>query len=144
MRKIWNDQQGQALTETALLFPLLFLVLFGFLQLGLSIAEKQKLLYVTYYATQVGSLTNNDLKISGAVEEFYDNDEILLDIESRDNTTGNIIPNINRKYKDILTVRLQKPFFLSIPFFEVRVFEGETSASAKVLCTNIDPPYTCE
>ncbi len=144
MRTFWQDQRGQALIETALLFPLLFLILFGFLQLGLSIAEKQKMLYVTHYATQVGSLTNNDLKISGAVEEFYDSDEILLDIESRDNLTGNIIPNTNRQYKDIVTVRLQKPFFLSIPFFEIRIFEGETAASAKILCTNTDLPYTCE
>ena len=112
MNTLWNNKKGQALTEVALIFPLLFLILFGFLQLGLAIAEKQKLLYVTNYATQVGSLTNNDLKISGAIEEFYTGNEILFDIESRDGETGNIISNINRRYKDILIVQLQKPFFL--------------------------------
>jgi len=143
MKTFWRDQSGQALSETALILPLLFLIVFGFLQLGLAIADKQKLLYVTNYATQVGSLTNNDLKISGAIEEFYDGGEIIFDIESHDGD-GNVISNINRKYKDVLTVNLQKPFFLTIPFWEVAVNETQTSSSAKVLCTNPDPPYTCE
>ena len=132
------------MTETALLLPLLFLIVFGFLQLGLAIAEKQKLLYVTHYAVQVGSLTNNDLKIAGAIEEFYTDDDILFNIENQDNQTGNPIPSTSRQYQDILTVSLQKPFLLSIPFFEIEVMNSETSASAKVLCTNTIPPYTCE
>jgi hypothetical protein len=144
MINIWRDQRGQAMTETALLLPLLFLIVFGFLQLGIAIAEKQKLLYVTHYAVQVGSLTNNDLKIAGAIEEFYTGDDIIFGIESRDHVTDNVIPNTNRKYKDIVTVSLQKPFFLSIPFFEIEVINSEVSASAKVLCTNVTAPYTCE
>jgi hypothetical protein len=93
---------------------------------------------------QVGSLTNNDLKIAGAIEEFYTGDDIIFGIESRDHVTDNVIPNTNRKYKDIVTVSLQKPFFLSIPFFEIEVINSEVSASAKVLCTNVTAPYTCE
>ncbi len=144
MKKIWHDQLGQALGETALLLPLLFLIVFGFLQLGLAIADKQKLLYVTNYAVQVGSLSNNDLKISGAIEEFYDGNDITFQIESRDGETGNVILNTNRKYKDILTVSMQKPFFLTIPFLDVAVNDNQTTSSAKILCTNLTPPYTCE
>ena len=144
MKTLWHDQLGQALGETALLLPLLFLIVFGFLQLGLAIADKQKLLYVTNYSVQVGSLSNNDLKISGAIEEFYDGNDITFQIESHDGETGNVILNTNRKYKDILTVSMQKPFFLTIPFLDVAVNDTQTTSSAKVLCTNLTPPYTCE
>ena len=112
--------------------------------MGLAIADKQKLLYVTNYAVQVGSLSNNDLKISGAIEEFYDGNDITFQIESRDGETGNVILNTNRKYKDILTVSMQKPFFLTIPFLDVAVNDNQTTSSAKILCTNLTPPYTCE
>jgi Flp pilus assembly pilin Flp len=143
-RSFHQDQAGQALVETALILPLLLLLVFGFLELGLAIADKQKLLYVTNYAAQVGSLTNNDLKVSGAIEEFYDGSEITFDIQNIAAATSNSINSTNRRYNDIITVSLQKPFSLMIPFFDVSVTDLHTVASAKVLCTADTAPFTCQ
>lgn len=86
-----RDESGQALVETAFVLPVLILLVFGFVQLGLAMSEQQKLIYTANYATQVGSLTNDDLRVTGTVEEFYTVDEVLVAIENFDSETGGIL-----------------------------------------------------
>ncbi len=138
------NNKGQALVEMALLLPVFFLMVFGFLQLGIAIGEKQKLLYVTNYATQIGSLTNNDLKIGGAIEEFYDVSDLSFFIENRSAQTNDSISSLDRRYNDILTIKTEIPFSLSIPFIEINIIELTALASARVLCSNRTSPHTCE
>lgn len=139
-----QDESGQALVEAAILLPLFILLVFGFLQLGLALSEKQKLAYTANYATQVGSLTNNDQKISGAVEESFSPTEISLSILTHAAVTQNEISSSERRYNDFLTVQLQKDFNLQIPFLSLSAWTLEAKSSARILCNNPTFPYVCQ
>lgn len=139
-----SNQSGQALVESAIILPIFVLIVFGFLQLSISISEKQKLAYVTNYATQVGSLTNNDEKISGAINEFYELFEVSLNLKNKSATTGNEILSESRRYNDILTIQLTKQFPLQIPFISLSFLNLEATSSARILCNTTTTPYVCE
>ncbi len=141
-RSLLTDTAGQALVEAAFTIPVLLVIVFGFIQIGLAVHQAQKLTYITHYATQVGSLTNDPSKISGAIEEFLPTDQFTLALESRDND-GTIINDSDRQHNDILTVRVSHPFALQIPLVSVAVMNLESEASARILCANTIPPYSC-
>jgi uncharacterized membrane protein (UPF0127 family) len=141
-KKIKNS--GQTVVEAAFIFPLLFLVVFGFLQLSLAITEKQKLYHVVHYAVQAGSLSNDNAKIDGAIESYYDARAITVSIQSKDEKTDQIISDTNRRYNDIITVRIDRDFTLSVPFLEVALSEISAEASARVLCNQSTAPYQCD
>lgn len=136
--------QGQALVETAFVIPVLFLLLFGFIQLGLMLHAQQQLTYVTQNATQVGSLTNNDLKITGAIETYYEPTEVNIAVVSTDTVTNSEITNASRRYNDLVEVQLTQPYTLNVPFWDVPVFDLTAQASARVLCQSSTTPYQCD
>jgi hypothetical protein len=140
---IVTNDKGQALLEMAIALPVFFLIILGFLQIGLAIEKKQKLVYVTNYATQVGSLTNNDLKISGAIEEFFNASEISFFIENK-NSNGDSISTLDRRYNDILTIKTEVPLTMTIPLLDIPILNLSASSSARILCVNQTTPYTCE
>lgn len=142
-KNIVQNESGQALVEAAFILPVLLILIFGFIQLGLAIHELQKLNYTANYATQVGSLTNNDLKITGAVAEFYSPGDITTSIESLKFSDSSAINNSDRRYGDVVLVQLIKPFNLQIPFFTLSVVNLQAEAHARVLCQNTVVPYTC-
>jgi len=133
---------GQALVEAAFALPILLLIIFGFIQIGLAVHAAQRLHYATHYATQVGSITNDINKVSGAIEEFFDPTEFSLLIESRD-IASNIIPNSARQRNHTLTVTVEHPFRLQIPLVSISALSLQAQASARILCANNQPPYTC-
>lgn len=136
--------RGQALLEAAVVMPVMFLLLFGFLELAIVMHHQQQLLYVTQQATHVGSLTNNDLKIIGAVESYYSTDDVSVAIESKSTLNNSVIPSVNRRYSDTVEVSLSEPFMLRIPFLELEPFSLQATASARVLCNADNPPYQCD
>jgi hypothetical protein len=137
-----TDNSGQALVEAAFALPVLLVIVFGFIQIGLAVHQAQKLTYVTHYATQVGALTNDPDKISGAIEEFLDATDFTLSIESRDKDS-NPIADIDRQHNDILTVKVTHPFSLQIPLVSISVINLTAEASARILCPNNTTPFTC-
>jgi len=140
--EITKDESGQALVEAALTIPVLLVIIFGFIQIGLAVHQSQNLTYVTHYATQVGAITNDENKISGALEEFLEVSDFTLSLQSRDQD-GSIIPDSNRQHNDILTVQVKHPFKLQIPFVSLSTINLKAQASARVLCSNSTFPYTC-
>lgn len=136
--------KGQALVEAAFVMPVLFLLLFGFIELGLLLHAQQKLTYVAQYATQVGSLTNNDIKITGAVESFYQPTSLSVAMQNTDMATNTSIASSSRRYNDLLAVQLTFPYQLHIPFWPVEVFDLNAQGSARVLCQSSTPPYQCD
>jgi len=143
-KNFYADESGQALVETAFVLPILILLVFGFIQLGLAMSQQQRLIYTANYATQVGSITNDDLRVSGAVEEFYALDEITIAIENFDGSTGNALAATDRFYQDVMKVQLTHPFDLQIPFISVTVLQLQAEASARILCnaTTLNPVCT--
>ena len=140
----YKDESGQALVETAFVLPILILLVFGFIQLGVAMSQQQKLIYTANYATQVGSITNDDLRVIGAVEEFFALDEITIAIENFDGATGNALSATDRFYQDVIRVQLTHPFELQIPFVSVTVLNLQVEASARILCnaTALNPICT--
>jgi|GEM_PF-2589908 len=136
--------KGQALVEAAFVMPILFLLLFGFIELGLVLHTQQQLTYVSQNATQVGSLTNNDLKITGTVESFYDPSEVQVAVTNTSTLNKALITSANRRYNDLLSVQLARPYQLHIPFWPVEVFNLTAQSSARVLCQSNNPPYQCD
>ena len=140
---ITQEESGQVLVEAAFMLPVLLFIVFGFVQLGLAITELQKLTHVVNYATQVGSITNDNRQISGAVEEFYNPTNITVAVESKRHGTQTVINDTDRRYQDVITVQLQYPFNIQVPFFSVSIINLQTQASARVLCQSDNPPYHC-
>lgn len=142
----WKNPKnaGQTVVEAAFVFPLLFLVVFGFLQLSLAITEKQKLYHVVHYAVQAGSLSNDDAQITGAIEEYYNPGTVTVAIESRDGDNDQIISATNRHYNDKITVQIDRDFTFTIPFLDIALSDITATASARVLCNELTAPYICE
>ena len=134
---------GQALVETALVMPFLLLFIFGFLQLSVAVTVKQKLSYVTHFAAQVGSLTNDDRRILGAINEFYDEDAVELSLVNRDSVSGQEIVSSQRRSGDRLTVSLRQAFPLNISLLGLSDLSLSSEASSSILCNETNPPYTC-
>ncbi len=136
--------KGQALVESAFVFPVLFLLLFGFLELGLMLQAQQRLTHTIHLAVQTGSLTNNDSKISTILSENYELAELQISIKNYQAQTESEITAFDRRYNDRLTLQVQQPYQLNIPFLDVTPFSLEAVASARVLCRNFTPPYQCD
>lgn len=136
--------KGQALVESAFVFPILFLLLFGFLELGLMLQAQQRLTHTIHLAVQTGSLTNNDSKISTILSESYALADLQISIKNYQAQTESEINASDRRYNDRLAVSVLKPYQLQIPFLPVTPFSLEASASARVLCRNFTPPYQCD
>lgn len=136
--------KGQALVETAVVLPVLFLLLFGFMEISLLMQAQQKLTHAVHWSTQVGALTNNDDKLNGALLDYYPPGTVAVVIESANHQTKAAILSTERRYNDFLTVQLTQPYRLNIPFLNVEVFDLTATASARVLCHNSINPYQCD
>lgn len=136
--------QGQALLETAVVMPVLFLLLFGFIELSLMLQAQQKLTHAVHWSTQVGSLTNNDEKIMGALLDFYESDEVQITINNKNHISDSSILSADRRQHDLLQVALIYPYDLNIPFFSAAEIDLNAQASARVLCQNSSAPYQCD
>lgn len=141
--KFLRDESGQSLVEFALLLPIIILLIFGFFQLSLAIHANLKLQHVTFYATHVGALSNNDEKIIGAIESFYDEDEIQVTIENK-NSQDQVISSSDRRYGDTISVELKHEYPIAIPYLTLTHLNLTNVASMRILCQNQRSPYTCE
>jgi len=136
--------KGQALVETAVVLPVLFLLLFGFIEISLLMQAQQKLTHAVHWSTQVGALTNNDDKLNGALLDYYPPETVTVAIENLNHQTKASVLSSERRYNDFLTVQLTQPYRLNIPFLNVEVFDLTATASARVLCQNSLNPYQCD
>lgn len=136
--------KGQALLETSLILPVLFVLLFGFIELSLVMQAQQKLTHAAHWSTQVGAFTNNDEKITGALLEFYQADEIEVALKNKAHTSGDSVLSSERRHQDQLTVELLYPYELNLPFISVAPFDLKATATARVLCQKNVAPYQCD
>lgn len=136
--------KGQALVETAIVLPMLFLLLFGFIEISLLMQAQQKLTHAVHWSTQVGALTNNDDKLNGALLDYYEAGSVAVAIENINHKTNTSVLSAERRYNDFLTVQLTEPYALKIPFLKVEAFDLTATASARVRCQNNVTPYQCD
>lgn len=132
---------GQALVESVLILPFLLFLIIGFFQLGLKIIDLQRLNHAVAYAAQVGSITNDDTHINGALQSLYKEEDIVLQIQSFDGHTHTPINHNQRRYQDLIRVIVaqKKPHNW---IFE-RLLPLQSEASSTVICPEEQAPYTC-
>ena len=135
---------GQALVETAFMLPVLFLLLFGFLQLSSAMIKKQELVHTTNYAVQVGGQTNNDDKIAGVIEDRYNSDDITVEIENFAQSNSGSLSSSARRYGDTITLTVEQDLGIANSFLPQNLITLQAQASAVVLCNNNESPYTCD
>ncbi len=136
--------KGQALVESALVLPVLFLLLFGFLELSLVLQAQQKLTHVVHQAAQIGALTNNDQKIIGSLETSYAPADLKVIIENKQTDTNQVLSSQDRRYKDTLVLKVAQPYLLSIPFLAIETWDLSAQAKVRVLCQSSVTPYQCD
>lgn len=135
---------GQALVESAFVLPVLFLLLFGFLELSLALQEQQRLVHSVHLATQIASLTNNDQKLAGALDQQYDLSQLIVSIENFSATTSQPISSSERRYNDLVRVEMRSPYTLRVPFLKIDAFKLSAQAQARIVCQNSVAPYQCD
>ena len=136
-------ESGSVVTEFALILPVLVLLIFGFLQISLVLIDKLKLTHTTNYATFVGATTNNNTKIVGALDSYYDLSDITYTVKSISATTGNVIADSSRRHNDIIQLEVEKSIPISIPLMTLTSIDIVTKSSARVVCTSSYAPYIC-
>jgi hypothetical protein len=105
-----KDERGQSMVETALVLPILLLVLVGIIDLGRFVYSYAYLQMAAQETVRHGGLDENDQAITDFAHQYVKlGDSNLLQID--------ISPNdIARHSGDYVTVKLKYPFTLYTPF----------------------------
>jgi hypothetical protein len=106
MRK---DERGQSMVETALLLPILMLIMVGIIDLGRFIYSYAHLQMAAQETVRLGGLDQNDQAIMEFAHQYVnlgDKDKLQIDITPND---------VGRHSGDYVTVKLKYPFTLYTP-----------------------------
>lgn len=107
MRK---DERGQSLVETALILPVLLLLLVGILDFGRMMYSYAHLHMAAQETVRVGSLGEADTNIIAFAKDY-------VQLKETDQLSINISPGeANRDSGEYLTVKLEYPFHFFTPF----------------------------
>lgn len=126
MRK---DERGQSMVETALLLPVLLLILVGILDFGRLIYSYAHLQMAAQETVRLGGLDKNDQTITDFAHQYVKlGDPAKLQVD--------ITPNDTERHSgDYVTVKLRYPFTLFTPFLSMLLpspFYIETDSTIRV------------
>ncbi|MDP4085047.1 MAG: TadE/TadG family type IV pilus assembly protein [Bacillota bacterium] len=124
-----RDERGQSMVETALLLPVLLLLLVGILDFGRLIYSYAYLQMATQETVRLGGLDKNDQAIIDFAYQYVKlGDSSKLQVE--------ITPNDTERHSgDYVTVKLRYPFTLYTPFLSMLLpspFYIETDSTIRV------------
>jgi Flp pilus assembly protein TadG len=109
MRK---DERGQSMVETALLLPILLLIMVGIIDLGRFIYSYAHLQMAAQETVRLGGLDQNDQAITEFAHQYVNlGDKNQLQIDITPNDAG-------RHSGDYVTVKLKYPFTLYTPLIQ--------------------------
>lgn len=124
-----KDERGQSMVETALLLPVLLLLLVGILDFGRVIYSYAHLHMAAQETVRVGSLGSSDSEINDFARNYVhlgDSTKLEIDISPIE---------VNRKSGEYMTVNLKYPFQLYTPLLS-KVFPSplliETESTIRV------------
>ncbi|HUS89454.1 MAG TPA: TadE family protein [Desulfosporosinus sp.] len=125
IRRLWKGERGQALVEMALVLPLLFLLLFGVIEMG----------RVGYAYITVNNAARAGARVAsiGAVNSVIES-SIYDAAFSLDSLTYDIVPYLleNRQSGQQVTVQVTYPVQLVIPIIS-NVITNPVVVSSKVI-----------
>ncbi len=123
-----KDQKGQAITEFAIVVPLLLVLLFGLIDFGRLGFAYMQLHMVAQESVRLGGLGSSDAEVTQFAKQRYmgDSDELLV----------MITPNeAARDSGDYVTIELEAPFQAITPIYSQLVpstFQIETESTIRV------------
>lgn len=124
IKQIFHNKKGQSAVEMAIILPVLLFLLFAIVNIGLYMHANLQVAFATQQGVRIGALTNDNLKIKGAINNSLQN--------LRDNTTRTnvIIEPLNESsrergddlkvtviYSYPMPINFQLPFGVTSPFF---------------------------
>lgn len=105
-----RDERGQSMVETALILPVLLLLLVGILDFGRIMYSYAHLHMAAQETVRVGGLGRNDTEITSFAKDYVQLKEV-------DQLKINISPgDSSRDAGDYVTVKLEYPFHFITPF----------------------------
>jgi len=123
-RQIYHNKKGQAVVEMAIILPVLLFLLFAIVNMGLYMHAHLQVAFATHQGVRIGALTNENLKIKGAVNNSLQN---LQDHITRTNVLIEPLSESSRDRGDDLKVTViysypmpvsfQLPFGITSSFF---------------------------
>lgn len=119
-----RDERGQSLVETALILPVLLLLLVGILDFGRIMYSYAHLHMAAQETVRMGGLGNNDTEITSFAKDYVQLQEV-------DRLKINISPgDSSRDAGDYVTVKLEYPFQFFTPFVS-SLFSSSLSIKAE-------------
>ena len=124
-----KDERGQSMVETALLLPVLLLILVGIVDVGRLIYSYAHLQMAAQETVRLGGLDKNDQAIIDFAKDYVklgDTSKLQIDISPNDT---------ERQSGDYVTVKLTYPFTLYTPFISMLLpspFNIETESTIRV------------
>jgi Flp pilus assembly protein TadG len=104
-----KDERGQSMVETALLLPILLLIMVGIIDLGRFIYSYAHMQMAAQETVRLGGLDKNDQAITEFAHQYVNlGDPNKLQVEISPNESG-------RHSGDYVTVKLKYPFTLYTP-----------------------------
>jgi Flp pilus assembly protein TadG len=119
-----SDERGQSLVETALILPVLLLLLVGILDFGRIMYSYAHLHMAAQETVRMGGLGKNDAEITSFAKDYVQLNEI-------DQLKINISPgDSSRDAGDYVTIKLEYPFQFFTPFVS-SLFSSSLSIKAE-------------
>jgi Flp pilus assembly protein TadG len=119
-----RDERGQSLVETALILPVLLLLLVGILDFGRIMYSYAHLHMAAQETVRMGGLGKNDTEITSFAKDYVQLNEV-------DQLKINISPgDSSRDAGDYVTVKLEYPFQFFTPFVS-SLFSSSLSIKAE-------------
>lgn len=119
-----RDERGQSLVETALILPVLLLLLVGILDFGRIMYSYAHLHMAAQETVRMGGLGNNDTEITSFAKDY-------VQLQKVDQLKINISPgDSSRDAGDYVTVKLEYPFQFFTPFVS-SLFSSSLSIKAE-------------
>lgn len=145
-----REQGGQALVELALILPIIIMLIYAILHIGLALNIKNQLVFAANQGAYVGSLTNNDARITSMIQTSFASPDLKIEIKNftADNPAVPLATGQQRIRNDYVVVELTytyKTFY--IPFTGIsKNIDLKARAASRIVCypdPSAIPPNTC-
>lgn len=131
IRDFRQNKSGQAVTEFALILPVLMLMLFALVQIGLALTSQQMISYAVREGARAGALTNSNEQIEAAIRSAVryidpENENTLIEIQPASETDP------ERVRGEALTVKIEYSVPLYVPLIDSEILVLHSEASARI------------
>lgn len=134
---MFHNKKGQSAVEMAIILPVLLFLLFAIVNMGLYMHAHLQVAFATHQGVRIGALTNENLKIKGAINNSLQN---LRDHTTRTNVIIEPLSESSRDRGDDLKVTVvysyPMPINFQLPFGVTSSFFSRDSIVVKSIAVS--------